>query len=230
MSAHLPLGDLEGALVPAHLQQLHEALFVGGLARHLAHDVAHELDALGLALQGGKERAEMVRKCVAAAVGRRRGVPPCPRWDGLPPCGCARLCAPPRASTASVAAARLSEQRRAGCQGPGACIACMVRPAGWRCITLRRAAKDSGTPCPCRWSGCRGAGESGLGVRCMPRAAWRPPSRLTPLREAGLTAFSRLVTWWPLARPTAMPALAIVSFLSAWKEGRCSKRGAAGCA
>ena len=76
MSAHLPLGDLEGALVPAHLQQLHEALLVGGLARHLAHDVAHELDALGLALQGGKERAEMVRRCVAAAVGRRRGVPP----------------------------------------------------------------------------------------------------------------------------------------------------------
>ena len=48
--AHLPLGDLKGALILANLQQLDNALLVGRHASDLTDDVTNELDALALEL------------------------------------------------------------------------------------------------------------------------------------------------------------------------------------
>jgi hypothetical protein len=50
-AAHLLLGHLQGALVPANLQQLHDTALIGSKASNLAHDVAHELNLLAQVLQ-----------------------------------------------------------------------------------------------------------------------------------------------------------------------------------
>ena len=48
---HLSLAELEGALVPANLQQLGDPALIGCQASHLPHNVPHELDTLGRPLQ-----------------------------------------------------------------------------------------------------------------------------------------------------------------------------------
>lgn len=53
--AHLPLGHLQGALILANLQKLHDALLVGGQAGHIANHLADELDALAKTLQSTAE-------------------------------------------------------------------------------------------------------------------------------------------------------------------------------
>jgi len=55
VGAQLALAQLQGTLVAAILQQLQAALLVGSLASNLLNDGAHELDALGGALQWPKE-------------------------------------------------------------------------------------------------------------------------------------------------------------------------------
>lgn len=50
-ATHLLLGDLERALVPANLQQLHDTLLIGREAGHLAHELPDELGALAQPLQ-----------------------------------------------------------------------------------------------------------------------------------------------------------------------------------
>lgn len=54
VGAELPLGDLEGTLVLADLEELSDTLLVGGEAYDLADELAHEGGALAeLALAGG---------------------------------------------------------------------------------------------------------------------------------------------------------------------------------
>lgn len=51
-ATHLLLGQLQGALVTAHTEQLAQALLIGSQAADLADHRAHELDALAKSLRG----------------------------------------------------------------------------------------------------------------------------------------------------------------------------------
>ncbi len=44
--SHLPLGNLEGTLILADLQQLDDALLIRGHACHLSNNIAHHLHLL----------------------------------------------------------------------------------------------------------------------------------------------------------------------------------------
>lgn len=54
--AEASLQELERTLILRHLQQLHTALLVRGMADHLTHQVAHELGVLGLDLEEWTKR------------------------------------------------------------------------------------------------------------------------------------------------------------------------------
>ena len=59
MGAELSLAELEGTLIPANLEQFHNALLVGSLTSNLADYVAYELYALRGTLQ--KRRKTIIR-------------------------------------------------------------------------------------------------------------------------------------------------------------------------
>jgi hypothetical protein len=54
VSSKLPLGDLEGALVLADLEELDDAPLIGSHACNLANDVANKPHALALELHASK--------------------------------------------------------------------------------------------------------------------------------------------------------------------------------
>jgi hypothetical protein len=69
MSAELPLGDLEGALVLADLEQLRDALLIGSQSTYLADELADQGRALAeLALAGGRALGDVTLGDLVAAV------------------------------------------------------------------------------------------------------------------------------------------------------------------